>query len=62
MTSNYHLAAFARRTPLTLHQRLSLNPDELARRRLRRRLLNYIVETHRRREAARGRGLPMGTA
>lgn len=62
MTPNRNVPHFAQRVPLTLPQRLALSPDDLARRSLRRRLLKYIVETHRHREAARRRGLRMGTA
>lgn len=62
MTPNRNVPHFARPVPLTLPQRLALSPEDLARRSLRRRLLKYIVEAHRHREAARHRGLPTGTA
>lgn len=47
----------ARPLPLRLPRRQALTPEELAHRRVRRRLLRYILDTHRRREADRGRGL-----
>lgn len=47
----------ARSLPLRLPRRQALTPEELAHRRVRRRLLRYILDTHRRREAQQGRGL-----
>lgn len=47
----------ARRLRLRLPQRQSLTPEEQALRQVRRRLLRFIIETHRRREAERARGL-----
>ncbi len=44
------------RPRLRLPQRQALTAEEQATRQIRRRLLRYIVETHRRREAKRSRG------
>lgn len=62
MTPTTNAQPFVRRVALTLPQRMALTPEELARRSVRRRLLKYIVETHRSREAARRRGLSAGDA
>lgn len=52
--------AFFRPLALSLRHRRALTPEEQAERRMRRRLLQFIVETHRRREAER-RGLHNAT-
>lgn len=58
MTSrSLHPLPAYRAAPLRLPRRQALTPEELAHRRVRRRLLRYILNTHRRREAQRGRGL-----
>lgn len=56
MTANPDLPSFTRRVVLTLPRRQPLTAVELEHRRLRRRLLKYILETHRRRQAERVRG------
>ncbi|QDT69480.1 hypothetical protein MalM25_24190 [Planctomycetes bacterium MalM25] len=52
-----HAEHLPRPLSLRLPRRQALTPEEQAHRRVRRRLLRYILETHRRRETQRGRGL-----